>query len=43
MGPINSLAKSPKKRYKITAMDYTSKWMEARALKDNTTKSTAKF
>jgi hypothetical protein len=43
IGPVNPPAKGTKNRYIITATDYTTKWVEARALKDNTAKSTAKF
>jgi hypothetical protein len=43
IGPVNPPAKGTNNRYIITATDYTTKWVEARALKDNTAKSTAKF
>ena len=43
IGPVNPPAKGTKNRYIITATDYTTKWVEARALKDNTAKSTTKF
>ena len=43
IGPVNPPAKGTKNRYIITATDYTTKWVEARVLKDNTAKSTAKF
>ena len=43
IGPINSPAKSTRNRYIITATDYTTKWVGARALKDNTATLTAKF
>jgi transposase InsO family protein len=43
IGPINPPAKGTKNRYIIIATDYTTKWVETRALKDNTTASTAKF
>ena len=43
IGPINQPAKTTKNRYIITTTDYTTKWVEARALKDNTSKSIAKF
>ena len=43
IGPVNPLAKGTKNRYIIMATDYTTKWVKARALKDNTAKSTTKF
>ena len=43
IGPVNPPAKGTRNRYIIMATDYTTKWVEARALKDNTAKSTAKF
>ena len=43
IGPVNPPAKGTKNRYIITATDYTTKWVEARALKDNTARLTAKF
>ena len=41
IGLVNPPTKSTKNRYVITAMDYTTKWVEAEALKDNTAKSTS--
>ena len=43
IGPVNPPAQGTKNRYISTATDYTTKWVGARALKDNTAKSTAKF
>jgi hypothetical protein len=43
MGPIEPPAGHTKNCYIIMATDYTTKWIEARALKDNTAKSTTKF
>ena len=43
IGPVNPPAKGTRNRYIITATDYTTKWVEARALRDNMAKSTAKF
>jgi hypothetical protein len=43
IGPVNPPVKGTKNRYIITTTDYTTKWVEARALKDNTAKSTTKF
>ena len=43
MGPIEPPARQTKNCYIITVMDYITKWVEARALKDNTAKFTAKF
>ena len=43
IGPVNPPAKGTKNRYIITATDYITKWVEAKALKDDTAKSTAKI
>ena len=43
VGPIAPPISCTQNWYIIIATDYTSKWIEARALKDNTTKSTIKF
>ena len=43
IGPINPPTKTTKNRYIITTTDYTTKWVEATTLKNNTAKSTSKF
>ena len=43
IGPINPPAKGTKNEYIITTTYYTTKWVETRALKNNTATSTAKF
>lgn len=43
VGRINPPVRRTKKGYIVTATDYMTKWMEARALKDNTAKSTTMF
>ena len=43
IGPINPPAKNTRNKYIITPTDYTTKWVEVRALKDNIAASTAKF
>ena len=43
IGPINALARNTKNKYIITAIYYTTKWVEARALKNNTVVATTKF
>lgn len=42
-GAYRTSGKAYKNRYIVTATDYTIKWVGARALKDNTMKSTEKF
>lgn len=43
IGFVNRPARNTKNWYIIIAIDYTTKWLEARASKDNTAKSTTKF
>ncbi len=43
MGPIKQVAKYINNQYVVITTDYTTKWVEAKALKNNTTKSIAKF
>ena len=43
MGPIEFPARQPKNCYIIIVTNYTTKWVEDRASKDNNTKSTTKF
>jgi len=38
MGPIKPTTNITNNQYIIVAIDYTTKWMEVKALKDNTTK-----
>jgi hypothetical protein len=43
MGPVKSATRYIGNQYAIVAIDYTTKWVEAKTLCDNTTKSTIKF
>ena len=43
IGPINPPAEGTKNKYIISATDYTTKWVEARALNDNTATSTVRL
>jgi hypothetical protein len=43
MGPIKPTSKTIGNRYIIIAIDYTTKWVEVRALKDNIAKNIIKF
>jgi hypothetical protein len=42
MGPIKTIAKTTSNQYIIIPLNYTTKWVKARALRDNTTKNTTK-
>ncbi len=43
MGPIKLMARYIDNQYIIVTIDYTTKWVEAKAMRNNTTKNIAKF
>ena len=43
MGPINPLGKHTRERYIITAIEYLTRWDEARAIKDYSATTTSCF
>jgi hypothetical protein len=43
MGPFKLVAKHISNQYIIVVTYYTTKWVEAKALKDNTSKNITKF
>lgn len=43
MRPLDPPISSTRNWYIITKIDYTTKWLEAKTLKDNTAKSTTKI
>jgi hypothetical protein len=43
MGPIKPIAKNTSNQYIIVAINYATKWVEAKVFRDNTTKNIVKF
>jgi hypothetical protein len=43
LGPVKLVARYIRNQHIITTIDYTTKWVEAKTLHDNTAKSIIKF